>query len=186
MLRTRRWRKRRSSGCRIARYGERVCAFIVTRGGQTLDLDAVRSHFEFAGVARHKTPEFLRLVPELPRTAAGKVKKAELRATCEGLVGGRALAQPLLEVRDPAPEQLDRFGRVVAQLMAEEVVGIGVCAAPPVLHEPEAQLRQLERLARHAQQFVEHRLQLVRRARSFGTTQLTIPSASASWRRSTR
>jgi acyl-CoA synthetase (AMP-forming)/AMP-acid ligase II len=63
------------------RYGERVCAFIVTRAGETLDLPAVRAHFELAGVARHKTPEFLRVVPELPRTAAGKVKKAELRAT---------------------------------------------------------------------------------------------------------
>jgi acyl-CoA synthetase (AMP-forming)/AMP-acid ligase II len=63
------------------RYGERVCAFIVARAGETLDLPAVRAHFELAGVARHKTPEFLRVVPELPRTAAGKVKKAALRAT---------------------------------------------------------------------------------------------------------
>lgn len=61
-------------------YGERVCAFIVLREGQALELSAVQLHFTQAGVARHKTPEFLRIVDELPRTAAGKVRKAELRA----------------------------------------------------------------------------------------------------------
>jgi acyl-CoA synthetase (AMP-forming)/AMP-acid ligase II len=61
-------------------YGERVCAFIVLRPGRTLELPEVQRHFTQAGVARHKTPEFLRIVDELPRTAAGKVRKAELRA----------------------------------------------------------------------------------------------------------
>ena len=69
---------RGDAGCTLR--GASLCVHRDARG-ETLDLDAVRSHFEFAGVARHKTPEFLRLVPELPRTAAGKVKKAELRAT---------------------------------------------------------------------------------------------------------
>jgi non-ribosomal peptide synthetase component E (peptide arylation enzyme) len=63
-----------------AAYGERVCAFIVTRAGSQVDLAAVREHFVNANIARHKTPEFIRVVSDLPRTAAGKVKKAALRA----------------------------------------------------------------------------------------------------------
>ncbi len=62
------------------RYGERVAAFVITRPGQTLDLDDVRRHFAEAGVARQKTPERIELVTELPRGMSGKVKKFELRA----------------------------------------------------------------------------------------------------------
>jgi acyl-CoA synthetase (AMP-forming)/AMP-acid ligase II len=61
------------------RYGERVCAFVVLRPGASLSLESVLEHFAGAGVARHKTPERLELVSELPRTPAGKVKKHELR-----------------------------------------------------------------------------------------------------------
>jgi acyl-CoA synthetase (AMP-forming)/AMP-acid ligase II len=62
------------------RYGERVCAFIVPRPGATVDLPGVLLHFEAHGVARHKTPERLEIVAEMPRTPAGKVRKHELRA----------------------------------------------------------------------------------------------------------
>jgi non-ribosomal peptide synthetase component E (peptide arylation enzyme) len=63
------------------RYGERVCAFVLLRSGTQLDLDEVRRHFRAAGAAVQKTPERLIVVEELPRTPAGKVKKAELRAS---------------------------------------------------------------------------------------------------------
>jgi acyl-CoA synthetase (AMP-forming)/AMP-acid ligase II len=63
------------------RYGEIVCAFVVVEPGADLDLDSVREHFFAAGIARQKTPERLVAVEELPRTAAGKVKKHELRAS---------------------------------------------------------------------------------------------------------
>ncbi len=63
-----------------ARYGERVCAFVIARPGQALDLASVQRHFAAAGLAKQKTPERLELVDELPRTASGKVKKFELRA----------------------------------------------------------------------------------------------------------
>ncbi|GAB2982160.1 AMP-binding protein [Amycolatopsis acidiphila] len=62
------------------RYGDRVCAYVIPRPGHTLDLAAVREHFRAAGIARQKTPERLELVGELPRTALGKVRKADLRA----------------------------------------------------------------------------------------------------------
>jgi acyl-CoA synthetase (AMP-forming)/AMP-acid ligase II len=60
------------------RYGERVCAFVVT-GGKDLTLDEVIAHFEEQGVAKQKTPERLEIVPELPRTLAGKVQKYVLK-----------------------------------------------------------------------------------------------------------
>jgi acyl-CoA synthetase len=62
-----------------ARYGEKVCAFVVMRQDQELTLAEVQQHFGAAGVARQKTPEALFVVAELPRTASGKVKKADLR-----------------------------------------------------------------------------------------------------------
>jgi non-ribosomal peptide synthetase component E (peptide arylation enzyme) len=46
-----------------------------------LTIDEVRRHFADAGLSRQKTPERLELVGELPRTAAGKVKKYELRTS---------------------------------------------------------------------------------------------------------
>jgi acyl-CoA synthetase (AMP-forming)/AMP-acid ligase II len=66
------------------RYGERVCAFAVLREGAELDLGGVRDHFAALGAARQKTPERLVVVDALPRTAAGKVRKHELRREVRG------------------------------------------------------------------------------------------------------
>ena len=71
-----------------ARYGEKVCAFVVLEEGGALDLDAVQRHFAAAGVARQKTPKSLRIVIELPRTASGKVRKGDLRARLPGASDG--------------------------------------------------------------------------------------------------
>ena len=60
------------------RYGERVCAFVVT-GGKELTLEEVVAHFRERGVAKQKTPERLEIVAELPRTLAGKVQKYVLK-----------------------------------------------------------------------------------------------------------
>ena len=59
-------------------WGERVVAFVVTKPGQRLTLEALRS---FAGehLARYKLPSELRLVEALPRNSSGKVLKQELR-----------------------------------------------------------------------------------------------------------
>jgi acyl-CoA synthetase (AMP-forming)/AMP-acid ligase II len=61
------------------RYGERVFAFVVLRPDCTLELAEIDAHFAACGVARQKTPEGMAVVADLPRTAAGKVKKHELR-----------------------------------------------------------------------------------------------------------
>ncbi|MGB8403203.1 MAG: AMP-binding protein [Mycobacterium sp.] len=61
------------------KYGERVCAFVVVKPGQTFGLSDAAAHFQQCGLARQKTPERVIVVPELPRTASGKVQKHLLR-----------------------------------------------------------------------------------------------------------
>jgi len=60
--------------------GEKGCAFIVLRPGQTIDLPEIRRFLERAGLARQKFPEHLVAVDELPRVPSGKISKDVLRA----------------------------------------------------------------------------------------------------------
>jgi acyl-CoA synthetase len=64
------------------RTGERACAFIrPTPGGDPPTMDEVRSHLSQVGLAKYKWPEELRYHgDDFPRTPAGKVRKADLRA----------------------------------------------------------------------------------------------------------
>ncbi len=62
------------------RYGEVVAAVVVPVPGTDIDLDSIREHFAKSGLAKQKTPERFVLVDSLPRTALGKIRKAELRA----------------------------------------------------------------------------------------------------------
>jgi len=64
-----------------ARYGERVCAFVVAR--RPFDLGVCRAWFEHEGVARFKTPERVVALDELPLLSAGKADRAALRARAE-------------------------------------------------------------------------------------------------------
>ncbi|MGM9486903.1 AMP-binding protein [Ideonella sp. YS5] len=61
------------------RLGETVCAYAVLRPGAALSFDQVLACMADAGVAKQKYPERLVLVPSLPRTASGKVRKDQLR-----------------------------------------------------------------------------------------------------------
>ena len=58
-------------------FGERLCAFVVLRGGVTLSADEIRSHVR-AHLARHKVPRDVIIVDELPRNETGKVLKNRL------------------------------------------------------------------------------------------------------------
>jgi acyl-CoA synthetase (AMP-forming)/AMP-acid ligase II len=62
------------------RYGEVVAAVVVPVPGTDIDLDSIRDHFAKSGLAKQKTPQRLAVVDALPRTALGKIRKAELRA----------------------------------------------------------------------------------------------------------
>jgi acyl-CoA synthetase (AMP-forming)/AMP-acid ligase II len=59
------------------RLGERVVAVVVAPDG--FDLDACRSHFAGAGVARFKTPERVLVLDELPLLPAGKPDREAIR-----------------------------------------------------------------------------------------------------------
>lgn len=60
-------------------YGEVVAAVVVLKAGAKIDLSELQAHFLRYGLARQKTPERLVVTDALPRTALGKVLKADLR-----------------------------------------------------------------------------------------------------------
>jgi acyl-CoA synthetase len=66
------------------RTGEHACAFIrAARGCDVPSVMQVRELLAAAGIAKYKWPEEIRSHPaDFPRTAAGKVRKADLRALC--------------------------------------------------------------------------------------------------------
>jgi fatty-acyl-CoA synthase len=59
-------------------WGEAGRAFIVPIPGAALDGDSVRA-FLVSRLAKYKIPVHVEVVPELPRTGSGKVRKADLR-----------------------------------------------------------------------------------------------------------
>lgn len=60
-------------------YGERVCAFVSLRRGWEISLSELVDFLEKKGVARFKLPEFLEILPDLPRVPTGqKVDRKEL------------------------------------------------------------------------------------------------------------
>lgn len=60
-----------------AEWGQRVAAAIVLNTGAQLDLDALRTWGK-ERIAPYKVPTLLRLVPDLPRNALGKVQKPDV------------------------------------------------------------------------------------------------------------
>jgi acyl-CoA synthetase (AMP-forming)/AMP-acid ligase II len=72
-----------------AATGEKGCAFIIPREGQTIDLPEIRRFLDDAGLARQKFPEHLKLVDDLPRVPSGKVRKDELRRLAAQIAGGQ-------------------------------------------------------------------------------------------------
>ncbi|WP_370328937.1 class I adenylate-forming enzyme family protein [Mycolicibacterium hippocampi] len=62
------------------RTGERVCAVIVARRDETVTLQSLFERCQDSGLSKHKSPECIEFVDELPRNSTGKVLKTELRA----------------------------------------------------------------------------------------------------------
>ena len=64
-----------------AERGERACAFVVPASpAEAPTLAELGSFLRSRGLAAQKLPEQLELLAELPRNAAGKILKRELRA----------------------------------------------------------------------------------------------------------
>ncbi len=59
--------------------GEMVVAVCVPAENRALTLDRISAHLAQAGIARQKFPEKLEMVGEMPMTAAGKIRKVDLR-----------------------------------------------------------------------------------------------------------
>ena len=55
--------------------GQRACAFVVSRDGRPVTVEDLRAAVTSAGLAVQKSPEHVRMLPELPMTPAGKVRK---------------------------------------------------------------------------------------------------------------
>ncbi|ABM35792.1 AMP-binding protein [Polaromonas naphthalenivorans] len=60
------------------RYGEELCAWIVTRPGETLSEDEIRA-FCKGQIAHYKVPRYIRFVPGFPMTVTGKIQKFRIR-----------------------------------------------------------------------------------------------------------
>jgi cyclohexanecarboxylate-CoA ligase len=79
-------------GASDPRLGERVCAVVVPRPGQRVELAELVAFLESRQLARFKLPERLELVEELPMTPSGKIQKFKLRERLRG--GGSEEARP--------------------------------------------------------------------------------------------
>jgi 2,3-dihydroxybenzoate---[aryl-carrier protein] ligase len=58
--------------------GERLCACVILRMGQSLVLEELTEFLEAREIARYKLPERLEIMSELPVSAFGKVSKRTL------------------------------------------------------------------------------------------------------------
>jgi len=61
-----------------SRYGEELCAWVITRPGQSCTEDELRD-FCRDQIAHYKQPRYIRFVDELPITVTGKVQKFVMR-----------------------------------------------------------------------------------------------------------
>lgn len=60
------------------KWGEVPCAVVTVRDGFTLEADDIQAHLQ-GRLARYKIPKRVVIVAEMPRTASGKIRKADLR-----------------------------------------------------------------------------------------------------------
>jgi fatty-acyl-CoA synthase len=68
-----------------SRYGEELCACIVTRPGHDLSEDEVRD-FCKGNIAHYKVPKYVKIVEGYPMTVTGKVQKFQLREDMKRLL----------------------------------------------------------------------------------------------------
>ncbi|MBS7350827.1 MAG: AMP-binding protein, partial [Comamonas sp.] len=60
------------------RYGEELCAWIITKPGQSLTEEEVRE-FCKGQIAHYKVPRYIQFVSEFPMTVTGKIQKFKIR-----------------------------------------------------------------------------------------------------------
>ena len=73
-------------GCPDERLGERVCAYVTLKEGhKELSLEDVVAFLLEQRLTKTYLPEYLEVLPELPRTASGKIQKFKLRDQAKGI-----------------------------------------------------------------------------------------------------
>ncbi len=60
------------------RLGERVCAYVITRGGATVGVEQLKAYFAEQRASKSLVPEAVVVVDDFPMTPTGKVAKAAL------------------------------------------------------------------------------------------------------------
>ncbi|HEX8013361.1 MAG TPA: AMP-binding protein [Casimicrobiaceae bacterium] len=60
-------------------FGDKACAFVVPKPGETLTFDELIAHLKAQKIATFKLPERLEVVAELPLSPVGKILKRQLR-----------------------------------------------------------------------------------------------------------
>ena len=60
------------------RYGEELCAWIITKPGQTASADEIRD-FCKGQIAHYKVPKYIQFVDAFPMTVTGKIQKFKIR-----------------------------------------------------------------------------------------------------------
>lgn len=71
------------------RLGERACAVVIPREGQSVTLPEITAFLEGHQLSRQKFPERLEIVSEFPTTPSGKIQKYRLRQlVAERIAGG--------------------------------------------------------------------------------------------------
>ncbi len=70
------------------RLGEKCCAYLELRPGETFSLEEVQTFMEKNNVAKYKWPERIEIVKQLPRTPTGKVLKYVLREEIRAKAAG--------------------------------------------------------------------------------------------------
>lgn len=73
------------------RLGEIGCACVVTKPAMSLTFDEMTAHLRATGLASYKWPERLEIIPELPMTPSGKIRKHILVAALAGATGKGAV-----------------------------------------------------------------------------------------------
>jgi fatty-acyl-CoA synthase len=68
------------------RFGEELMAWIIPRGGASLDAEAVREFCE-GRIAHYKIPRYVKTVDAFPMTVTGKVQKFKMREQAIGELG---------------------------------------------------------------------------------------------------
>jgi cyclohexanecarboxylate-CoA ligase len=69
------------------RLGERACAVVVPKPGQSMDLPEIVRYLKENQVATQYIPERLHLLDAMPATPSGKIQKFKLREQLQAMPG---------------------------------------------------------------------------------------------------